>query len=528
VAALVAGLAGACNCGAQSGSRPPACGDGVAQPAELCDGNDLGFFDTCVSLGFASGALGCAPDCQYDTTACVPAPVCGNGVREAPSEECDGTDLGGTACDALGAGFTGGSLCCASDCAFDTAWCSRAAPVAPNDFNGDGDADFAVGWPDLDLVRIYFGGSVDALDLEPDGVLSGTPATGFGFIVLPGDLDGDGYDDLAVGAPAAGGYSGEVRVYAGGPDPTMDDTPDAVLTGSNAGDIAGRRLVAPGDVDGDAFADLLVNVGSSGNPPYDQQFLLFRGAAGMALDAAVDATYSGVPGSGFGFTAAAAGDVNGDTFADFAVASVDADPPYVSVFLGGDPPDTTPDAVLTAPAGFSLWGWGITAGDLDGDGFSDLLLYAGDGGSGAQVNALYWGGPGGIAAGAPDALLDPAGDVLAAGDYDADLFADVVTAHNVLVSGPDIPLWLYRGGPSAVWDTSADLTLTGGTILVPPVDVVVPGDLNGDGPSDVVLGLVGSVDVYLGGPIAASDGIPLGTISAGCNCVPSLGGGGAR
>jgi hypothetical protein len=108
----------------------PTCGDGVANSSsETCDGLDLRGA-TCESVGLGAGVLGCSSSCTLDTTACSALPACGDGVRNQSSESCDGLDLGGATCSSLG--FLGGALGCASDCTFDASTC-EATPIC-----GDG------------------------------------------------------------------------------------------------------------------------------------------------------------------------------------------------------------------------------------------------------------------------------------------------------------------------------------------------------------------------------------------------------
>lgn len=95
------------------------CGDGVKGVGEECDGEDLGG-ETCDSLGYESGELGCTADCTFDTSLCEGVGVCGNNVREG-DESCDGDDLEGETCESLG--YDGGELSCSSDCSFDTSLC---------------------------------------------------------------------------------------------------------------------------------------------------------------------------------------------------------------------------------------------------------------------------------------------------------------------------------------------------------------------------------------------------------------------
>ena len=97
------------------------CGDGMLSMAELCDGGQLGG-ETCQSQGYGGGALACASDCNaLDTSACTPLPSCGDGVRNG-AEQCDGADLAGSSCEALGFDF-GVLSCNAGACTYNTASC---------------------------------------------------------------------------------------------------------------------------------------------------------------------------------------------------------------------------------------------------------------------------------------------------------------------------------------------------------------------------------------------------------------------
>jgi len=95
------------------------CGDGVIQleRAETCEGDDLAG-ETCESLGFSGGTLTCGDDCRHDTTSCES--LCGNGVAD-PMEPCDLYDLRNTTCESLG--YAGGAIACAANCTFDESAC---------------------------------------------------------------------------------------------------------------------------------------------------------------------------------------------------------------------------------------------------------------------------------------------------------------------------------------------------------------------------------------------------------------------
>ena len=143
----------------------PHCGDGIALD-EDCDGADLGG-NTCGSLGYDGGELSCRSNCTLDATECfrlercdngldddgdgaidcedddctgvAPCPRCGDGERNL-DEECDGNDLAGGSCEALG--YDTGVLLCRASCTFDRSGCSHFEDCANGlDDDGDGLAD---------------------------------------------------------------------------------------------------------------------------------------------------------------------------------------------------------------------------------------------------------------------------------------------------------------------------------------------------------------------------------------------------
>lgn len=115
--------------GVDSSTGPaPGCGNGVHEPGEACDGDDLDDAE-CTTFGFMSGPLACTDDCSaFDTSACVEYPArCGDEVAE-DDEVCDGPDLVDQTCATQG--FDAGTLACARDCAaFDTSGCSLCGNV---------------------------------------------------------------------------------------------------------------------------------------------------------------------------------------------------------------------------------------------------------------------------------------------------------------------------------------------------------------------------------------------------------------
>ncbi len=110
-------------CGfARSGCIAPGCNNNILEPAlgEACDGGNLNNA-TCENQGFAGGSISCDGTCQLDTSMCV-SPGCGNTIIEPPLEECEGMNLNGASCESKG--FLQGTLqCSGSSCTYDTSMC---------------------------------------------------------------------------------------------------------------------------------------------------------------------------------------------------------------------------------------------------------------------------------------------------------------------------------------------------------------------------------------------------------------------
>lgn len=121
------------SCGEGKSSDDSVCGDGKITDSEKCEMNNLDG-QTCGSLGFGEGTLGCAANCMnFDTSSCGASATCGDNNIDG-TDLCDGSDLGGESCETQG--FQAGTLECQSNCAgFDTSACGASASC------GDGNID---------------------------------------------------------------------------------------------------------------------------------------------------------------------------------------------------------------------------------------------------------------------------------------------------------------------------------------------------------------------------------------------------
>lgn len=289
-----------------------------------------------------------------------------------------------------------------------------SAVAGVGDLNGDGYADFAVGSPGHDTslrnegaVAIYFGRR-GPLPSEPDLRLVGrTRDESLGSAITGGHFNGDGYADLVVGAPGSSlgqVNGGAVFIFYGGPG-GPSTRPGTVLVGKTFDGLFGSAVTAVGDVNGDGYGDLLIGAyeGVADPRASGAAYLYYGSPSGLAPAPAL--TLRGrTGGEQFGSALAALGDVNGDGFADFAGGARknnDGGAAAGAVFVyhgrrGGPLPE--PRVTLRGQAAGGQFGAALAGvGDLNGDGYADLLVGAFNaGGSGQGAVFLYLGGAKGL------------------------------------------------------------------------------------------------------------------------------------
>lgn len=311
------------------------------------------------------------------------------------------------------------------------------------DVNGDGLEDVVVGAFGADSngrslsgsAYVVFGkrdaGMVDLADLGDagyriDGEVAGDRAGSA--VAGAGDLDGDGLDDVIVGAnaadPSGRDTAGSAYVVYGkrGTAPidlaALGAAEGFAIDGAAAGDRAGFAVADAGDVNGDGRPDVLVGAytaGDNGRDTSGSAYVVFAGPASANVDLAAlgDRGYrveGATAGDRLGISVDAAGDVDGDGRADLLIGADQAPNggagrAYVSFGKSG-----TASIDLAGPggrgyaiegaaaddlAGFSVAG----AGDVDGDGVPDAIVgaYGADanGRAGSGSTYVVYGRPGG-------------------------------------------------------------------------------------------------------------------------------------
>ncbi len=428
------------------------------------------------------------------------------------------------------------------------------AVSSAGDVNGDGFDDIIVG-----AYRSALGGSVsggafviyggetggdivsDALTSEQGFFIQGEESGDFAgnSVSSAGDVNGDGFDDVIVGAARADNGGRAYVIYGGATGTNIDlstltSEQGFIIQGDSSGDDAGTSVSSAGDVNGDGFDDLIVGApsGDDGGVSAGEAYVIFGGATGADIDLGNLADQGFViqgdaENDGAGISVSSAGDVNGDGFDDLIIgadlgddggsAAGEAYVIYGGATVGADIDLST----LTPEQGYIIQGdvegdrAGVSvsnAGDVNGDGFDDLIVgaFGGDagGGNSGQAYVIYGTATGTnidlstltpeqgfIIQGEPGASAGVA--VSSAGDVNGDGFDDLILSAP-FGNAPERPsgeAFVIYGSAEGTDIDLAELSPTQGFIirginvnLVQDTAVSSAGDVNGDGFDDLIVG----------------------------------------
>ena len=379
------------------------------------------------------------------------------------------------------------------------------------DVNGDGFSDVIVGAylydnGQTDEGRVYiYHGSFTGLSTTANTISESNSANAqFGFSVsTAGDVNGDGYSDVLVGGP---NWTGSGRVYVfHGSATGINSLWNYTMVGETSGSFFGNSVSTAGDVNGDGYSDVIVGSENFANGQTEEgKVYIFYGKS-TGLNTVYDfSTESNQAFAKLGHSVSTAGDINGDGYSDVIAGAIGYDNGqtneggvwvYYGSVSGISGSTFLEKNVTSASFGTSV----ASAGDVNGDGYSDVIIGA-DGYSNPEnlegAAFVYNGSPAGItltpgwSAESNQALASMGSSVATAGDVNGDGYSDVVVGTRFYSNGETYEgrIQVFQGSNSGL-STSANTTVESNVSNANLGNSVSSaGDVNGDGYSDIIAG----------------------------------------
>ncbi len=398
---------------------------------------------------------------------------------------------------------------------------SGTSVSSAGDVNGDGYSDVLVGAPYFDggqtdegRVFLYLG-SAAGISTTPARMLEiNQSGANFGIsVAMAGDVNGDGRSDILVGAHQYdNGQLNEGAAFLFYGSAASVSLAAVTLEANQAGAMMGYSVASAGDVTGDGYTDVMVGARLYSNgQAYEGAVFIYRGSAAGLVTNNPYRLESDQVDARFGHSIAPAGDVNGDQVADVIVGAYMYDAAQVNqgaafLYFGTSNPQEPVygKKMITLQQREAQFGWAVAAaGDVNGDGFSDFMVGAryydnektNEGGA-----FVYYGGISEeynwsdvmITGQQPDAWLGSA--LASAGDVNGDGYSDLIIGAYPYDNGQtdEGTALIYHGGglpgneTSGTWLSDSIASRRFGSV------VADAGDINGDGFDDVLISAPGT------------------------------------
>jgi len=337
----------------------------------------------------------------------------------------------------------------------------------------------------------------------PDMIFDGEPNSVFGIRIACGDVDGDGYDDIVVGGPKYDNDRGRAYLFYGGP--VIDTTCDLILEGETEGDLFGRT-VSCDDIDNDGYDDILI--GAYGYNNRRGRAYLYWGSERASMDANPDKVFEGKAEEGACFSLSPGPviyDIDNDGYRDIIISDVRYPGDYtgrVFLYYGSTKElmDTSYDLIFTSENSGDNFGIAIGCGDVDKDGYADLIIGArfhpGGGLKGDCIGRayLYYGGSRSNIDAKADEIFDAEsleknyfGQGIVCIDQNNDGFDDILIGAQGYKERQG-RVYLFYGDTRANFDTVSDKVFDGEMEFSDYGFVIICGDIDGDDNSDIIIG----------------------------------------
>lgn len=358
-------------------------------------------------------------------------------------------------------------------------------------------------------IAVLYLGSAAGISGSPSWYAESNQADAFygTRVASAGDVNSDGYSDVIIGAPGYdNGESGEGKayLYLGGPT-GLSTTPVWTAEGNAIHASFGLGVSGAGDVNGDGYDDIIVGAsdityeGSS----YSGAAYIFYGNPDGVSDVA-DWEYSEWDSdSNYGYAVSSAGDVNGDGYDDIIIGAHTTgwDGPGVAyVYLGSAGGIVTPYHWIDG-GGYdaAYFGKSVTSGDYNADGYSDIAIGAPnwviDYWSGETIGrvSVYYGSSTGLTSTDPDWAVDDQtglGSSLGSGDFNNDGYDDILAGLSGYTNDQagEGAIFVYTGGPDGIPGATTWASQSNQVSAELGSSVASAGDVNGDGFDDMLVG----------------------------------------
>ncbi len=388
--------------------------------------------------------------------------------------------------------------------------------ASAGDVNGDGYSDIIVGAEFFDngqtdegAAFVYHGSATGISATLAAMVESNQANSEFGAAVSSaGDVNGDGFSDVIVGSfYFDNGQTDEGAAFVYHGSATGISTIAAAMVESNqAGAKFGYSVASAGNVNGDGYSDIIVGAPQFSNGQSNEgAFFVYHGSVTGISTTAAAMVESNQTSAFYGISVASAGDVNGDGYSDVIVGAEDYDNGELDegaafIYHGSSTGIiTTPAAMVETNQADARIRGVASAGDVNGDGYSDVIVGSplydnGEINEGAAF--VYLGSATGIST-TMSALIESNQisaqmglSVASAGDVNGDGYSDIIVGVSLFDNGQsdEGAAFIYHGSQTGISTTSAAMVESNQANSYFGTSVASAGDVNGDGYSDIIVG----------------------------------------